>query len=51
MAVPSSQPQPGVMLTPSFVPASPGQFSSQPVVGFQNQHSFPGEDLGWIGNV
>lgn len=41
MAVPSSQPQPGVMLTPSFVPASPGQFSSQPVVGFQNQHSFP----------
>lgn len=51
VAVPSSQPQPGVMLTPSFVPASPGQFSSQPVVGFQNQHSFPGEDLGWIGNV
>lgn len=41
MAVPSSQPQPGVMLTPSFIPASPGQFSSQPVVGFQNQHSFP----------
>lgn len=41
MAVPSSQPQPGVMLTPSFVPASPGQFSSQPMVGFQNQHSFP----------
>ncbi|POI23860.1 hypothetical protein CIB84_012392, partial [Bambusicola thoracicus] len=40
-AVPSSQPQPGVMLTPSFVPASPGQFSPQPVVGFQNQHSFP----------
>uniref|UniRef100_A0A8C9L6Y4 Sterol regulatory element-binding protein 1 n=1 Tax=Pavo cristatus TaxID=9049 RepID=A0A8C9L6Y4_PAVCR len=40
-AVPSSQPQPGVMLAPSFVPASPGQFSPQPVVGFQNQHSFP----------
>ncbi|OXB68757.1 hypothetical protein ASZ78_002172 [Callipepla squamata] len=41
-AVPSSQPQPGVMLAPSFVPASPGQFSPQPMVGFQNQHSFPG---------
>ncbi|NXJ07435.1 SRBP1 protein, partial [Odontophorus gujanensis] len=41
VAVPSSQPQPGVMLAPSFVPASPGQFSPQPMVGFQNQHSFP----------
>uniref|UniRef100_A0A8C3LVZ5 Sterol regulatory element-binding protein 1 n=1 Tax=Chrysolophus pictus TaxID=9089 RepID=A0A8C3LVZ5_CHRPC len=40
-AVPSSQPQPGVMLAPSFVSASPGQFSPQPMVGFQNQHSFP----------
>ncbi|XP_019476092.1 LOW QUALITY PROTEIN: sterol regulatory element-binding protein 1 [Meleagris gallopavo] len=40
-AVPSSQPQPGVMLAPSFVPASPGQFSPQPMVGFQSQHSFP----------
>lgn len=46
-AVPSSQPQPGVMLPPpSFVPASPGQFSPQPLVGFQNQHGFPGEDFG-----
>ncbi|XP_072205080.1 sterol regulatory element-binding protein 1 isoform X2 [Excalfactoria chinensis] len=41
VAMPSSQPQPGVMLTPSFVPTSPGQFSPQPMVGFQNQHSFP----------
>ncbi|XP_015732133.1 sterol regulatory element-binding protein 1 isoform X4 [Coturnix japonica] len=40
-AMPSSQPQPGVMLAPSFVPTSPGQFSPQPMVGFQNQHSFP----------
>ncbi|NXS55990.1 SRBP1 protein, partial [Brachypteracias leptosomus] len=47
VAVPSSQPQPpGVMLAPSFVPASPGQFSPQPLVGYQNQHSFSGEDLG-----
>lgn len=45
-AVPSSQPQPGVMLAPSFVPASSGQFSPQPLVGYQNQHSFSGEDLG-----
>ncbi|KAK4813383.1 hypothetical protein QYF61_004720 [Mycteria americana] len=44
-AVPSSQPQPGVMLAPTFVPASPGQFSPQPLVGYQNQHSFSGEDL------
>ncbi|XP_042684036.1 sterol regulatory element-binding protein 1 isoform X2 [Centrocercus urophasianus] len=41
VAVPSSQPQPSVMLASSFVPASPGQFSSQPMVGFQSQHSFP----------
>ncbi|NXA04239.1 SRBP1 protein, partial [Sapayoa aenigma] len=41
-AVPSSQsqPQPGVMLTPNFVPASPSPFSPQPLVGYQNQHSF-----------
>jgi len=45
-AVPSSQPQPGAMLAPGFVPGSPGQFSSQPLVGYQNQHSFSGEDLG-----
>lgn len=48
-AVPSSQaqpqPQPGVMLAPSFVPASPSPFSAQPLVGYQNQHSFSGEDL------
>ncbi|NWI94788.1 SRBP1 protein, partial [Pitta sordida] len=41
-AVPSSQsqPQPGVMLAPSFVPASPSPFTPQPLVGYQNQHSF-----------
>ncbi|NWI33671.1 SRBP1 protein, partial [Sula dactylatra] len=39
-AMPSSQPQPGVMLAPSFVPTSPGQFSPQPLVGYQKQHSF-----------
>lgn len=50
-AVPSSQPQPGVMLAPSFVPASPGQFSPQPLVGYQNQHSFSGKDLGVQGGV
>ncbi|NXV46103.1 SRBP1 protein, partial [Uria aalge] len=47
-AVPSSQPQPGVMLAPSFVPASSGQFSPQPLVGYQNQHGFSGEDLGRV---
>ncbi|XP_064317544.1 sterol regulatory element-binding protein 1 isoform X2 [Phalacrocorax carbo] len=40
VAMTSSQPQPGVMLAPSFVPTSPGQFSPQPLVGYQNQHSF-----------
>ncbi|XP_066833772.1 sterol regulatory element-binding protein 1 isoform X3 [Anser cygnoides] len=49
-AVPSSQPQPGVMLAPpSFVPASPGQFSPQPLVGFQNQHGFPAVQPGGAG--
>lgn len=50
-AVPSSQPQPGVLLAPSFVPASPSQFSSQPLVGYQNQHGFSGEDLGVRGGL
>ncbi|XP_017589770.1 PREDICTED: sterol regulatory element-binding protein 1 [Corvus brachyrhynchos] len=51
--VPSSQPQPqpGVMLAPSFVPASPSPFTPQPLVGYQNQHSFPGEDLGVQGGI
>lgn len=46
--VPSSQPQPqpGVMLAPSFVPASPSPFTPQPLVGYQNQNGFSGEDLG-----
>uniref|UniRef100_A0A8C3PIM6 Sterol regulatory element-binding protein 1 n=1 Tax=Calidris pygmaea TaxID=425635 RepID=A0A8C3PIM6_9CHAR len=51
-AVPSSQPQPGVMLTPSFVPASPGpQFSPQPLVGYQNQHSFSAVQPGGAGQA
>lgn len=51
--VPSSQPQPqpSVMLAPSFVPASPSPFSPQPLVGYQNQHSFSGEDLGLQGGI
>lgn len=44
VAVPSSQPQPGVMLTPSFIPTSSSQFSPQPVAGYQSQHGFSGED-------
>ncbi|KAM9222548.1 sterol regulatory element-binding protein 1 [Leptosomus discolor] len=48
-AVPSSQPQPGAMLAPSFIPASPGQFSSQPLVGYQNQHSFSAVQPGGAG--
>lgn len=51
VAVPSSQPQPGVMLAPSFVSASPNQFKSQPLVGYQNQHNFSGEDLGVCGGL
>ncbi|NXT60589.1 SRBP1 protein, partial [Chaetops frenatus] len=48
---PQPQPQPGAMLTPSFVPASPSPFTAQPLVGYQNQHSFSGEDLGLQGEV
>ncbi|KAK2533660.1 Srebf1 [Columba guinea] len=48
-AVPSSQPQPGVLLAPSFVPASPSQFSSQPLVGYQNQHGFSAVQPGGAG--
>ncbi|KAM6379419.1 sterol regulatory element-binding protein 1 [Pluvialis apricaria] len=50
-AVPSSQPQPGVMLAPSFVPASPGQFSPQPLVGYQNQHGFSAVQPGGAGQA
>ncbi|NXC62568.1 SRBP1 protein, partial [Aleadryas rufinucha] len=51
--VPSSQPQPqpGVMLTPSFVPASPSPFTPQPLVGYQNQHSFSAVQPGSAGQA
>ncbi|NWW30033.1 SRBP1 protein, partial [Panurus biarmicus] len=51
--VPSSQPQPqpGVMLAPSFVPASPSPFSPQPLVGYQNQHSFSAVQPGSAGQT
>ncbi|KAI1233672.1 hypothetical protein IHE44_0004113 [Lamprotornis superbus] len=39
------------MLAPSFVSASPSPFSPQPLVGYQNQHSFSGEDLGVQGGI
>ncbi|XP_042654893.1 LOW QUALITY PROTEIN: sterol regulatory element-binding protein 1 [Tyto alba] len=48
---PSSQPQPSVMLAPSFVPASPGQFSPQPLVGYQNQHGFSAVQPGGAGQT
>ncbi|OPJ87391.1 sterol regulatory element-binding protein 1 [Patagioenas fasciata monilis] len=48
-AVPSSQAQPGVLLAPSFVPATPSQFSSQPLVGYQNQHGFSAVQPGGAG--
>ncbi|XP_067162425.1 sterol regulatory element-binding protein 1 isoform X2 [Apteryx mantelli] len=48
-AVSSSQPQPGVLLAPSFVPASPSQFSPQPLVGYQHQHGFPAVQPGGAG--
>ncbi|XP_009466217.1 PREDICTED: sterol regulatory element-binding protein 1 [Nipponia nippon] len=50
-AVPSSQPQPSVMLASSFVPTSPGQFSPQPLVGYQNQHSFSAVQPGGAGQA
>ncbi|XP_048723637.2 sterol regulatory element-binding protein 1 isoform X2 [Caretta caretta] len=46
MALSASQPQPppqpqqGVMTAQSFVPASQGQFTAQPLLGYQNQHGF-----------
>ncbi|NXW75159.1 SRBP1 protein, partial [Hirundo rustica] len=51
--VPSSQPQPqpGVMLAPSFVPASPSPFSPQPLVGYQNQHGFSAVQPGSAGQT
>ncbi|NXE40307.1 SRBP1 protein, partial [Ptilorrhoa leucosticta] len=51
--VPSSQPQPqpGVMLAPSFVPASPSPFAPQPLVGYQNQHSFSAVQPGSAGQT
>ncbi|XP_054036258.1 sterol regulatory element-binding protein 1 [Dryobates pubescens] len=51
VAVPSSQPQPGIVLAPSFVPASPNQFNSQPLGGFQNQHSFSAVQPGGAGQT
>ncbi|XP_054068887.1 sterol regulatory element-binding protein 1 isoform X2 [Rissa tridactyla] len=50
-AVPSSQPQPGVMLAPSFVPASSSQFNPQPLVGYQNQHGFSAVQPGSAGQA
>ncbi|XP_062443862.1 sterol regulatory element-binding protein 1 isoform X2 [Rhea pennata] len=41
------QPQAGVVLAPSFVPASPGQFGPQPLVGYQ--HGFPAVQPGGAG--
>ncbi|XP_037766449.1 sterol regulatory element-binding protein 1 isoform X2 [Chelonia mydas] len=46
MALSASQPQPppqpqqGVMTAQSFVPSSQGQFTAQPLLGYQNQHGF-----------
>ncbi|XP_039348688.1 sterol regulatory element-binding protein 1 isoform X1 [Mauremys reevesii] len=46
MAVSASQPRPlpqpqqGVMTAQSFVPASQGQFTPQPLLGYQGQHGF-----------
>ncbi|NXO01927.1 SRBP1 protein, partial [Rhinopomastus cyanomelas] len=48
-AVPSSQPQAGMMLGTTFVPTSSGQFSAQPSVGYQNQHSFSAVQPGAAG--
>ncbi|NXY18870.1 SRBP1 protein, partial [Atrichornis clamosus] len=53
LVVPSSQPQPqpGVMLAPSFVPAPPRPFTPQPLVGYQNQHSFSAVQPGGAGQT
>ncbi|NXR15952.1 SRBP1 protein, partial [Semnornis frantzii] len=51
VAAPSSQPQPGMMLAPSFVPASPNQFKSQPLVGYQNPHNFSAVQPGGAGQT
>ncbi|NWS01730.1 SRBP1 protein, partial [Motacilla alba] len=40
-----------VMLAPSFVPASPSPFSPQPLVGYQNQHSFSAVQPGSAGQT
>ncbi|XP_067390269.1 sterol regulatory element-binding protein 1 [Emydura macquarii macquarii] len=37
---PPPQPQQGVMMAQTFVPASQGQFTPQPVLGYQSQHGF-----------
>ncbi|NXP07103.1 SRBP1 protein, partial [Thinocorus orbignyianus] len=51
-AVPSSQPQPSMMMPPSFVPAAPSpQFNPQPLVGYQNQHSFSAVQPGGVGQA
>ncbi|NXL77743.1 SRBP1 protein, partial [Leptocoma aspasia] len=44
-------PQPGVVLAPSFVPASPSPFTPQPLVGYQNQHSFSAVQPGSAGQT
>ncbi|NXG99492.1 SRBP1 protein, partial [Loxia leucoptera] len=43
--------QPGVMLAPSFVPGSPSPFTPQPLVGYQNQHSFSAVQPGSAGQT
>ncbi|XP_064376167.1 sterol regulatory element-binding protein 1 isoform X2 [Dromaius novaehollandiae] len=48
-AVPVGQPPAGVTLAPGFVPASPGQFSPQPLVGYQ--HGFPAVQPGAAGQA
>ncbi|XP_068763886.1 sterol regulatory element-binding protein 1 isoform X2 [Struthio camelus] len=48
-AAASVQPPAGVVLAPSFVPASPGQFSPQPLVGYQTQHGFAAAQPGGAG--
>ncbi|XP_051488036.1 LOW QUALITY PROTEIN: sterol regulatory element-binding protein 1 [Apus apus] len=53
VAVASSQPQPGLMVAPSFVPTTspPSQFNPQPLVGYQNQHSFSAVQPGSTGQA
>ncbi|KAM9124920.1 sterol regulatory element-binding protein 1 isoform 2-T2 [Pangshura tecta] len=43
---PLPQPQQGVMTAQSFVPASQGQFTPQPLLGYQGQHGFTVQPAG-----